>query len=602
MNGIIDKKKPSNSNIYQENGYGNESTIWTSDPTIQLAFVGDIYNAEIIKQRLVQKEYHFETDRVEEVIVKSYIEFGMDCLTTLQGTFSFVLLDFGTNECIVVRDRLGKRPLYYFNDRDSFIVSTSLKNVMRVHPNKMSIHYEAVEYFLRFYYIPQPLTIFQDVFQLLPGYYAVLSLEKGTFEQKKYWDIHPENNVANDSYSSLQERLRNIVTSSVEKRIAGEKKIGAFLSGGIDSSIVVGELVQQSEQPIHTFTIGYKEHPLYDESGLAKLVAERHRTNHYELFIDFKDVEEVIEEIINNMDEPFADSSAIPTFYVSRLAKNYVDIAFSGDGGDELFAGYNKYTSIYYQKLYTILPSLLRKRLIEPILCNIPSDHRNTITSLATKAKKFIEKADENPFQMHVNFMEAYEKDQIALLVKNKVTSMIDIDEQLFHYYHFLEHADAIHQMMYTDLKFTLPNDMLVKINRMSSMHNLETKLPLLDEQIIEYAYTIPTNYKIRGTKRKIILKEAFQHLLPKEIITAKKRGFSIPLAEWFKNELKEMVYCTLSKEKIENANLVNFNIVERIIEEHMTNRINHANLIWSLLVLHKWHEHFRKSLAEVEN
>ncbi|MCG7345456.1 asparagine synthase (glutamine-hydrolyzing) [Sporosarcina sp. ACRSL] len=559
----------------------------------KIAYNGKLYNTQELKKKLEKNNHQFQTNSDSEIILKLYEEYAEDFIQYLHGTFAIAIWDETNKELVMIRDRVGKKPYYYSNGLDQLLFGTELKKIVAQNGMLQKINFEAVENFLRFYYIPQPMTIFENVYQLMPGHMIKYSLENDMLTIKKYWDINQDVTEKDVSYPSLQQRLRETLTSSVRERMGSEESAGAFLSGGIDSSIVVGLLAEQSTNPVNTFTIGYKDHKQYDESVLAKTVSKLHNTIHHELFIEFDDLHEVIETIIGKMEEPFADSSAIPTYYVSRLTKNHTSVALSGDGGDELFAGYKKYTSVYYQQMYSKIPKMIKEKLIEAPLHLIPEDKRNPFTSFATKAKKFMRSANTETFQMHVKLMESYDHDQISRLVKNKSLNRFNVDEQLFHYFHYLNTNEPVNRMMYTDFKFALPNDMLVKTDRMSKINGLEIRSPFLDHKVVELAYEIPLKYKMRRTQGKIILKETFSDLLPKDILTAKKRGFEIPLNEWFKNELKELVASSLSKEKVEQANLVHFHIVEIIIEEHMKGKKNHANLIWSLIVLHKWYENF---------
>lgn len=565
----------------------------------ELAFNGKLYNARELKKKLEENNHLFQTDSDAEVILKAYEEYGEDFINHLHGTFAIAIWDASNKELLLVRDRVGKKPYYYYNGPDTLLFGSELKKIIAQHDQ--AINYEAVENFLRFYYIPQPMTIFKNVFQLMPGHFIKFSLENDTLTIKKYWDINPEIAGKDVSYPSIQQRLRETLSSSVRERMRSEGSAGAFLSGGIDSSIVVGLMAEQSTKPVKTFTIGYKDQKQYDESALAKQVSKLHHTIHHELFIEFDDLYEAIETIIGKMEEPFADSSAIPTYYVSRLTKHHTSVALSGDGGDELFAGYNKYTSVYYQQLYSKIPKMLKEKLIEAPLQLIPEDKRNPITSMATKAKKFIRSASTETFQMHVKLMESYDPDQISRLVKHKSENSFNVDKQLLNYFQYLNTNEPVNRMMYTDFKFALPNDMLVKTDRMSKINGLEIRSPFLDHKVVELAYEIPLKFKRRGANGKIILKETFSDLLPKEIINAKKRGFEIPLAEWFKEELKELVVSSLAKEKVEKANLVHFHAIETIIEEHMKGKKNHANLLWSLIVLHKWHENLLRNVGGEE-
>ena len=589
------------SRISKEDSNNYEHPIFYEENSKVIVFNGEIYNSQELKVKLEINGHAFKTNSDTEIILHAYEEYGEDFLKYLHGMFAIAIWDEKNKELLLARDRIGKKPLYYCNEIDKLLFGSELKNIMATNDIIKKINLEAVENFLRFYYIPQPMTIFENVFQLMPGHYLRYSTEDDSLMIKKYWDIDSEIVEKEESYESIQKVLRETLNISVKERMASGGASGAFLSGGIDSSIVVGLMAEQSDNPINTFTIGYKDNNEYDESTLAKKVANLHNTNHTELFIEFHDLFDIIENIIEKMDEPFADSSTIPTYYVSRLTRNHTANALSGDGGDELFAGYNKYTSVYYQQLYSKVPRIIREKIIEALLNIIPEDNRNTIASFATKAKKFISSADNNTFHMHVKLMEAYDSDQISKLVINKSFNKFNVDKQLLDYFNHLNSEEPVNRMMYTDLKFALPNDMLVKTDRMSGIHGLGIRSPFLDHKVVELAYEIPLTYKMRGTNRKIILKETFSDLLPKEILAAKKRGFGIPLAEWFKKELKELVYSSLTKEKVEEANLVHFHMVNTIIEEHMESKKNHANLLWSLIVLHKWLENFNRNVEGVK-
>src|SRR5699024_1261585 len=317
------------------------------------------------------------------------------------------------------------------------------------------------------------------------------------------------------------------MTNSIKQRLS-TNKIGAFLSGGIDSSIVVGLMSQISDKPINTFTIGYKDNKLYDESEVAKSVAIHNNTNHNEMFLDFTDINNATVDVLRNLAEPFADSSAIPTYYVSKFTKQQVPIALVGDGGDELFAGYNKYTSVNYSKRYSKIPRLLQNPL-EGFINKLPSNSKNKIGSLITKSQKFINGFDDNPLNMHIKLMESLSPD----LINNLANFDFDLsyaDEKIEQYFNYLNTNQPVNQMMYTDVKFALPNDMLVKVERMTRLNSLLVRSPFLDKDVIDFAFNIPLKYKMRGNNRKIILKDTFNELLPNEVLNAPKKGFGIPI------------------------------------------------------------------------
>jgi len=580
-------------NMANYSTYGMEcSPVFSEDKSKIIIFNGEIYNSSLIKNELEGKGHRFYTGTDMEVMLHAYEEYHEECLNHLNGMFTFAIWNKIKKELFIAKDHIGGKPLYYYKDDKSFIFASELKSLLVNKEIKRQIDYDALANYLRFYYIPEPRSIFKNVYKLLPGHFLKINVKDHDIKIKKYWDVQKSNKYGNFNYEQTSHLLKEKMTNSIKQRLS-TNKIGAFLSGGIDSSIVVGLMSQISDKPINTFTIGYKDNKLYDESEVAKSVAIHNNTNHNELFLDFTDINNATEDVLRNLAEPFADSSAIPTYYVSKFTKQQVPIALVGDGGDELFAGYNKYTSVNYSKIYSKIPRLLQNPL-EGFINKLPSNSKNKIGSLITKSQKFINGFDDNPLNMHIKLMESLSPD----LINNLANFDFDLsyaDEKIEQYFNYLNTNQPVNQMMYTDVKFALPNDMLVKVERMTRLNSLLVRSPFLDKDVIDFAFNIPLKYKMRGNNRKIILKDTFNELLPNEVLNAPKKGFGIPIGEWFKKELRPLLLDVLSEENVKDTGLFNYSEIERILSSHFNERDNNANILWTLFVFHYWYHNLFK-------
>ncbi|MFQ5561009.1 MAG: asparagine synthase (glutamine-hydrolyzing), partial [Nitrospinota bacterium] len=498
--------------------------IQNEDGSIWLVYNGETYNFEAQKKDLIKKNHRFRTDTDTEVIVHLYEEYGERCVDYLRGMFAFALWDKKRKKLFIARDRLGKKPLYFHWDGATFLFASEAKALFACSGIKKELDLEGFTNYLKYGYVPAPGSIYKGIRKLPAGHQLVIENEKLT--TRDYWDIdlspsHPGNE------ETIEKGFLDKLTESVKLRLMSDVPLGAFLSGGIDSGMIVALMAQNMDRPVKTFSIGFPE-PEYNELGHARLVADRYKTEHHEMMV-YPESFDLIEEMIEQFDEPFGDASLIPTYYVSRFASQHVKVVLSGDGGDEFFAGYDSYAAVMHRSKYERFPAAIRQSMRffseqlpksfygKNFLHNIslPSDQRFTdyVTHLSPR----------------------YHADLLSGDVRAGSTLAPAFLEEFFTK---AKKYDAISRMQYVDIKSYLPENILVKVDRMSMAHSLEVRAPLLDHETVEYANAIPSRFKLHGTTRKYLLKNIARRLLPREILEKKKQGFSVPLKYWFKGEL----------------------------------------------------------------
>lgn len=554
--------------------------------SLKIVFNGEIYNYKELRKELINKGHIFKTDSDTEVVLHLYEEYGNECVKLLKGMFAFAIYSLSSNTIFLARDRAGEKPLYYYKGENAFVFASELKSIIASNIIEKRINKIALEQYFMLTYIPAPLTILEDVYKLNAGHYMIFAND-GSVTIEKYWDIDYSLSNKIESYSEAKNILRETLFSSVEKCMVSDVPIGSFLSGGIDSTIITGIMATISNKPINTFTIGFKD-KRFDESDRAALVAKMHNTKHHVFVIDSDNMLNNISKIIDNIDEPFADSSYIPTFTVSDLASKNVKVVLTGDAGDELFAGYDKYLIGYYSNLYEKIPSFIRKNIIETGIKKMPQDN-----STVRKINKVVENFNLDIFSQRENLMcLGLKKNQIGKLLSYESEKNLDLISEYYNTFS-RENATEIDRTLYTDFKVVLEGDMLCKVDRASMLSSLETRVPFLYPDVIEVASQIPAEYKIKARNKKIILKDTFSDLIPKELLKASKKGFSVPLASWIKNELYEDIAKALDYNKIKKQELLNADFVQQLLNEHIIGAKNNASIIWAIYVFEKWYSNY---------
>lgn len=555
------------------------------DKTVWIVYNGEIYNFLEIKKYLIQKGYSFRTRSDTEVLINGYQAYGIDLLDHLNGMFSFAIWDEKEKRLFAARDRLGKKPLYYYHDDKCFIFSSELKSLI-VNPEiSREINIEAIDQYFSFGYIPAPLTIFKNIYKLRAAHYLIW--KNGDIRTDKYWDVeyHPDD-IAKSEDEYLEE-LVALLKESIHRRLISDVPLGAFLSGGIDSSTVVGLMSQVSSERVKTFTIGFSEQR-YSEVDDAKSVANKFDTQHHEYTVSPNAIE-IIPKIVWHFDEPFADSSAIPTYYVSQIARKNVTVILSGDGGDELFAGYKRYMEKDQYEIYKSIPRIIREKIIGRIARSLPisAKGRNFLLGVSLLEKK-----------QNLEIIELYPYIKNDLFTSNFFDQLRSCDTpgSLIDYWGGFPQSSLLSRMQYFDTKIYLPDDILVKVDRMSMAHSLETRAPLLDYHLVEFAARIPAELQMKDGKGKYLLRKLAEKLLPKQVLVKRKQGFAIPANEWFQKELFEYAYDLLTSSRFEKRGYFIQKNINLMLNEHRKGRRDYSTWIWSLIIFEIWHQTFMDS------
>jgi asparagine synthase (glutamine-hydrolysing) len=566
---------------------GGHQPMSGCDGAVTIVFNGEIYNYRELQRELESRGHRFETHSDTETIVHAYEEYGAGCVDHLRGMFAFAIWDARARELFIARDRVGKKPLYYtITPGGTLIFGSELKS-LREHPEfRGEISVEALDAYLTFGYVPDPLTIFRDVHKLPPGHH--LTFKDGRARVEQYWDFpyeNPQENPARSEDECLEE-LRELLDEAVRLRMEADVPLGAFLSGGIDSSTVVGLMARHATQPVKTFSIGFHEDS-YNELKYARIAAQRFGTDHHE-FIVTPDICEIVDELVWHFDEPFADSSAIPTYMVSKLARQHVTVALSGDGGDELFAGYTRYALDRRRSGFANLPRVVRQGVMQPLGRNLPHGAwgRNYLHNVAL-----------DPLDRYIEEVSVFTRLNKPALYTDDFRLQLGKCEAAKRFRAFAAHSradDPLDPLLYLDSKTYLPGDILTKVDRMSMAVSLEVRVPLLDHKLIEFVCTrIPASMKMKGLETKHIFKRAVRDLVPTEILDRPKQGFGIPIDQWINQQLRERVRGTLTEARTMQRGYVEPRYVKLLLDEHERGRRDHATELWTLFMLELWQRKF---------
>ena len=569
------------------------------DDSIWLVFNGEIYDFKELRTKLQSKGHRLKSRTDCETIIHLYEDEGMDCLNHINGMFAFALWDSRQQQLWLGRDRLGIKPLHYYWDGRKLVFASEIKAILCEPGLPREIDWEALDLYLTLNYIPAPWTIFKNIRKLAPGNYILAN--RDGISIKSYWDIPsdpaPSRGASGNrnNFIECKGRLYSLLENAVKRRLISDVPLGAFLSGGIDSSIIVSLMARNSTRPIKTFSIGYKDLPSFDETRFARDVARHNNTDHQEFKLGYQDILDAFPAVLENLDEPFADSSAVPTFIVSRETRNHVTVALSGDGGDELFAGYRMYQGEYWSRYYTMLPFLFRDKIISPFINALPDARDKPSLEMVRRLKKFIKGMSDSfperyygwreifPYSMRKNLLKKSQEENLYL---NYICNMVENEKDRFG-------KDDINLMLYMDVKGLLPGDMLTKVDRMSMANSLEVRVPLLDHTVVEYAFQLEGDTKLKGKTGKHILLETFKDLLPPSLYKRPKWGFEMPIGVWLRNELKFLIDEYLDEDHIKKQGLFNFEIVDGLINSHISGRQDTSWHLWNLIVFQHWHKTF---------
>jgi len=560
--------------------------ICNEDGSIWIVFNGEIYNHIELRKELESRGHRFKTRCDTEVILHAFEEYGESCPEKLNGMFGFAIMDFNSHSLFLARDRVGIKPLYYYFDSKKLVFGSELKSILEIEDVPREIDLEALDNFLTFEYIPAPRSIFKKIAKLPAGH--SLLLREGRVQIKQYWDIRFDERPTPEA--DLCEELHELLRDSIKIRLMSDVPLGAFLSGGIDSSSIVALMSQEMNRAARTFSIGFQESS-YNESSYARTIANHFKTEHQEFFIEPNAVD-LTEKLLAHLDEPFGDFSIFPTYLVSKMAREYVTVALSGDGGDELFAGYDTYIANRIGMAYGKLPRALRNGVVGPILDRLPPTEKKK--GLINRAKRFHEGSllpDDLRHTRWMIFMQAAEKGLLYSPDVQQKLAGYDPYGMIRKHFRQANTRDDLNRQLYVDLKTYLVDDILVKVDRMSMASSLEARVPFLDHRVVEFSARVKSNMKLQGSTTKYLLKKTMGSLLPKEILNRGKEGFSIPIKNWLKFELHPLMQDVLAPDKIKREGFFDADYVERLKKEHLNGRENHSHRLWALMVFGVWQD-----------
>jgi asparagine synthase (glutamine-hydrolysing) len=555
------------------------------DESVWVVFNGEIYNHRELRSVLEARGHRFRTQSDTEAIVHAYEEFGERCVEHMNGMFAFAVLDQKRQSLFLARDRLGIKPLYYFVDAQRLLFGSEIKAILSHDDVPRELDCVALDSFLTFEYVPAPQSIFKAIKKLPAGHTMTVTPQGVTVA--RYWDV--VQTASDKDEKTYCERLYTTLKSAVQYRLLSDVPLGALLSGGIDSSTIVGLMAEQLATPVETFSIGFEE-DTYNELEYARQTSRHFKTRHHEQIIR-PDAVELTDKVIHHCDEPLGDFSVFPTYLVSVFARKHVTVALSGDGGDELFAGYDHYKAQKLDGYYRWLPRAVRAHVIEYLLDRMPPTAQKK--GLINKAKRFIEGAALPSDLAHtrwMTFLTAADKSQLYSPELHRELKEVDAHASIRRYLSRSSIDDPLGEQLLLDLKTYLVDDILVKVDRMSMATALEVRVPFLDYRVVELAASIPSRLKLKGWTSKYLLKKAMAPLLPPAILRKKKEGFSIPIKNWLRNELKPLLLDSLSTDRVRCRGYFDAAYIERLVSEHLAGTQNHSHKLWPLVVFEIWH------------
>ena len=603
MNDAIRHRGPDDDGFYFSDGVGlamrrlaiidlahGQQPIHNADRTAWIVFNGEIYNYLELRSKLEKLGHTFYTDSDTEAIVHAYDQFGTDCPKHLRGMFAFAIWDERTKSLFLARDRVGKKPLLYSQVNGQLVFGSEFTALL-THPDvSRDVDYEAIHHYLSFICVPAPLTAYKSIRKLEPGHW--LLWKDGEIKVERYWQLDFSKKI-NISEAEAGERVVDLLRDAVKVRLMSEVPLGAFLSGGIDSSAVVALMAQESSEKVKTFSIGFDEQD-FSELHHARRLAEHVGADHHE-FIVRPNAMEILPTLVEHYGEPYADSSAIPSYYVSRETRQYVTVALNGDGGDECFAGYERYAAMNLAQRYNnLLPAGLRNGVIGNVMKALP-EFRSRGNPLG-KAKRFMGAASLGPVQRYLRWISAFDENAKLDLYSDdfhQQTSGFSTIDIIRPWFTKANGSGIVDASLLADTMTYLPNDLLVKMDIASMTVSLEARSPFLDHHLMEFAATLPEKLKLRRMTTKYLLKRVLKSLVPEENLTRKKMGFGVPIGHWFRGTMQPFLRETLLSDKALSRGLFKQDKVQGLIDQHVESKMDHSHRLWSLLMLELWFERF---------
>ena len=551
--------------------------IGSEDGAVQVVFNGEIYNFRQLRAELAAAGHRFATTTDTEVIVHGYEQWGRGVFERLRGMFGIALWDNRARSLWLARDRAGIKPLYYVEHQGRLFYGSELKSLLAAGAVERAIDPQALAHYLAFLYTPPDRAIFPGVHKLPPGH--LLCWRDGQAAVTPFW-TPPADEATDLDETEAEETLLARLRDAVHSHLVSDVPLGAFLSGGVDSSLVVALMAEASSRPVKTFSIGFDE-PAYDELDAARLMAKHVGADHHE-FVVRPDALAIVDRIVEHFDEPFADASAIPTWYVSELARRHVTVVLSGDGGDELFAGYDRYVPHAQVARFDTLPVPGKRALAGLAARTLPHGARGQ------RFLRHVARDEESRYIESVSFFGP--EDRQALLDRGFAAGAGEPEDRMRARFEGLRDLPLVSRMMQVDFRTYLPEDVLTKVDRMSMAHSIESRVPLLDHPLVEFALRLPLRLKLRDGQRKYLLKRVAARLVPEAILTRRKQGFGVPLGVWFRGTLRSAFQDVLLSPRARQRGYFHTREIERLLEEHLAGRRDHELRLWQLLMFELWH------------
>jgi asparagine synthase (glutamine-hydrolysing) len=602
MNDALIHRGPDSDGFFEQPGVGlamrrlkvidlstGDQPMSNESRTIWVVFNGEIYNFQELRKQLINAGHQFRSQSDTECIVHLYEQYGSNFIKHLRGMFAIALWDSNKKILFLVRDRFGKKPLYYFEKSGSLYFSSEITSLRLGLPDKPAVDLAAINLYLSLQYIPDPLTAYQGIQSIPPAHY--LTWHNGALNLEKYWDLEYTPKIQG-SRNDLMAELKDKVIESIKLRMISDVPLGAHLSGGIDSSIIVSQMAELSAVPIKTFSVGFKESS-FSELPYARSVAKRFSTDHHEFILDWGNIPEVLSEIITHVGQPLADPSLIPLYHLSRLTRQQVTVALNGDGGDECFAGYARYWLDPLANIYNKFPKIFTNTLFPAIFNLFPDrSERPSGSSLINGLKRLKEMVRIDPRASILRWGSFFSPEALQELWNLSILSEVNPNhaEELLIQRFVSARADSyLDRTLYTDIKTYLPGDLLVKADRMSMAHSLESRSPFLDHELAEWAARLPEQYKTSGLSGKVLLRDTFKESLPNEVNQRGKQGFGIPVSAWCRGPLSKWLKQALLSADEPFKSWFNVPVIDRLLDEHQKGKTDHGKRLWSLAVLSMW-------------
>ena len=570
---------------------GGHQPVFNEDRSAWIVYNGEIYNFLELRAELEKSGHRFYTKTDTEVIIHLYEEMGADCVQKLRGMFALAIYDKANRKLLLARDRLGKKPLHYAMLKDKLYFGSEIKSILAVAPELAQVNSQGLLEYLYYGYVPDPITAFTGIQRVPPGH--LLEFENGKASIRQYWDLPPYNTHRPNSEQEILEELERRLLEATRIRLISDVPLGAFLSGGTDSSTIVALMARASSGPVKTFSIGFAKDD-FNEAEYARIVARKFGTDHHELILE-PDVVQTVEDLTSSLEEPFGDSSMLPTYYVSQMARRHVTVALSGDGGDEVFAGYERYLIHEERRIFEHVPDWARRFYRNQVFPLLP---RNM------KGRQFsynISLPWQERYVDSLSFVPSFERDTRLLShdFREVLRRSDDPRNVLLRHFAKAPTKDAISQLLYVDTKTYMLGDILTKVDRMSMLNSLEVRVPILDHQLVEWATSLSSEWKLRGRTQKYILRKLAERVgVPCEVLNRPKQGFALPLVHWMRNELRDLLMILLEPRTLQRG-YFEADGIRKLMNDHLQGRRELSARIWRLLIFELWHRNFLEKFTK---